>query len=179
MKQEEITAANIDRICDLKIGSSHKANTILVLLGQVPATVIDLYKGNDSPQKVQEALLAMGLYPVREEVLRGSPNHIGALVVAGLRKTANMFHLAIHRCDTRSIGMYWGLPETAAVAYATKRGLLPKASYPVDMLNNPLGFDLSEAGQHKEIRMIEGRMATIRKYAPELWYELYDHLVEN
>ncbi|MEK7227996.1 MAG: hypothetical protein AAB681_01415 [Patescibacteria group bacterium] len=173
----DLNPAHIDRICDLKIGSSHKANTILVLLGEVPATVIDLYKGNDSPQKVQEALRAINLYPVREEVLRGSPNHIGALVVAQVKRTANLFHHAIHRSDTRLIGMYWGLPETAAVAYATKRGLLQKRSYPEDMIDNPLGFDLSEAGQHEEIRVIEERMATIRKHAPELYHELYDHLL--
>lgn len=169
---------DIQNICDLKIGPNHKLYLILVLVGAVSTTVVDLYKGNEDPEVFRSALRGVGLYPVKEEVPRGSlVEHLGAFVVARVKKDANLLHQAIHRQDTIAICLDLGLPQTAAVAYASRRGLLPKGLYPKRMINNPLCFDLSEVGYKNEVTIIEGRMALIRKHAPELYHDLYDHLL--
>ncbi len=162
-------------ICSLNIGSAQRAQLILLLLEHKETTFTNVYKRNDTPVHVRNIIEQSGLC-----VIDGAPfrnNSLTASMIVGRSMNAAIqLQMAQEAYDDYSIRILTGFPKTAAIA-SVKGGLLPSWKYPPDMRENPLAFRFSKRAYREEIELVRTWMTALEEYVPELYQELYAHIL--
>jgi len=149
-----------------------KAELILVLCGRKPATNIGLYKNNDDPEIVREALLRAGFAIAEKEIPSASDaKQVADIMVALDQKTADTLAQLNPKEDHDAFGRLMGFPDTARKAFGHEDEALTLEEYP-DMTGIPFRFKLSRDHWQDEMATLQDWSKTIKQHAPELYTEL-------
>jgi hypothetical protein len=166
----------IDLILESNIGPTQKARLILIIRKRKPGAYIRVYKGNDSIELLSETLKKAGLFFV--EVKPAIDVCAYSLAVGKNIEIANGLKDAHLKNDYAKKGRLSGYPESAVIAYTLGSGLR-SWDYPDDMKNNPLAFRFSKVGPKAEIELVRSWVEEIRNVAPDLFQEMYGHMMEK
>jgi hypothetical protein len=159
----------IEHILSLKIGAMKKAELLLVALGHIPASRLELYPSTATPEEALRGLRQAGLYAV--PVTPFSSAATGAFAVSRDAVTAQQLSQFSPSHDHEEYGHLLGYPQTAIDAFIGKTERLSEEDRPNDPENL---FDIALSKEHwpAELAYLKNLSRTVERYAPEVYEEL-------
>lgn len=168
---EEQLRQRIETIYRLPLGAEPRAELILILLGEKPATDVSWHTGRIQPAEVEAILHAAGL---STKVIY-SDAAATDMVVARDPETVSRLSLLRADRDHQEFGRLMGFPETAIAAFVNKSGALPHDEQ--RRLQGELPFSnfiFSRKHAPEELALLRRWNLLIFRHAPELIDEAWD-----
>ena len=162
----------VKEIENIHHGAIPRAEIILVLLGQKPATELDIFKWNDPPDKIMNVLKSVGLSTAKLENIEAlNENWLARIVIAKKQEDLAKIEKLDPKKDHAEFGKMMGYPESAIAAFGKKEKILPNENYP-SMKGIIFDFKLSKDNWQEEINVLKRWSRVIELVAPDIYKEL-------
>jgi len=158
---------------NLNIGSSCKAEIILILLGEKPATEYTLHPWNEDPTSFQEKLESIGLVVIKESIISDTnkpPKKID-FYIAKDAKTATKLSTLNPAVDHEEFGALMGFPHSAIKAFLSGK----RKDYPTENKIRDgvvFGMAMSKDNFEQELALLKHWSNLIKQYAPDTYKSL-------
>ncbi len=171
VEHQESLESKIEQIRTLPIGTATKAELVLVLLDQKPATNITFSKERISADEMESALRDIGLAPV---VRNETDDHVEIIASQSSEISEELARLS-PTTDHRRFGELMGFPESAIEAFSNPESRLSIEETAELLKDLPVFGQLALSKEHstEEVERTRSWNLAILEHAPGLLDETY------